>query len=107
MGNVRHGENTEKFEQRKRDHISLSLDHRTQTTGLSGLDGIQLIHEALPEINFDSVDPSVEIFETRSPSPLFVSSMTSCHKGSSDLNSVMAEVCSQRGWSMGVGSQRR
>ncbi len=107
MGNTQHREKTEDFEQRKRDHISLSLDSRTQTTGMSGLEQIELIHEALPEMNFDEVNSQVEVLNTTSPTPLFVSSMTAGHKGSFDLNHTMAEVCSSRGWLMGVGSQRR
>ena len=49
------GEKPEHFESRKADHIRLALDPKMQATGLSGLDRIQLIHEAFPELNFEEV----------------------------------------------------
>ena len=39
--------------------------------------------------------------------PLFVSSMTAGHPQASDLNIMLAEAASERGWLIGVGSQRR
>ena len=35
------------FEQRKRDHIAHALDSANQASGLSRLDRVHLIHEAL------------------------------------------------------------
>ncbi len=98
---------TNQFEQRKRDHINLSLDPRTQTRHMSEIDRIDLIHEALPDINLADVDASIERFGQKCPTPMFVSSMTAGHSDGVSLNRIMAEVCSERGWLMGVGSQRR
>src|SRR5690606_11534186 len=39
--------------------------------------------------------------------PFLVSSMTAGHMGSLDLNRRLARACGDRGWLMGVGSQRR
>jgi isopentenyl-diphosphate delta-isomerase len=97
----------ENFANRKADHIRLALDSSTQATGQSGLSSILLIHEALPEINFSDVSLEVNLFGHRSASPLFISSMTAGHAGSFDINLVMARVAQDRGWAMGVGSQRR
>lgn len=100
-------ETTEQFESRKVDHIRLALDPSTQTLGASGLDRIHLIHEAFPEINFSDVNFSTTVFGKQVAAPLFVSSMTAGHSGSTNLNLTMARVCEKRNWPMGVGSQRK
>lgn len=101
-------ESPELFESRKADHIRLALEDRMQTTGLSGLDQIELVHEAFPELDFSDVKIEQQLFSgSTAIQPLFVSSMTAGHAGSGDLNLTMARVCEKRNWAMGVGSQRR
>ncbi len=95
------------FESRKADHIRLSLSHETQAIGGSGLDQIRLRHEALPDLNFDEIDLRTTLFGKPVATPLFVSSMTAGHAGSSDLNTIMGKVSEKRNWPMGVGSQRK
>ncbi len=95
------------FEQRKKDHIRLALDPQTQTPHLSQFEKFRLIHEALPEIDFEEVQLGTQLFKENVASPLFVSSMTAGHSDSLNLNLVMAQVCQKRNWAMGVGSQRR
>lgn len=102
-----HPEASDQFERRKGDHIRLSLDERVQTRGLSGFDEVSLIHEALPELNFDEVELFCSSLGEKNPTPLLVSSMTAGHAGSIDLNVRLAKACERRGWRMGVGSQRR
>ena len=104
--NIVMAEAPEQFEARKADHIRLSLDPKTQTTGLSGLDQIELEHEAFPELNFAELDFATELFG-KLTKPIFISSMTAGHAGSMDLNRTMARVAEKRNWIMGVGSQRR
>lgn len=101
------GENPEVFEGRKADHIRLALSQQTQAVGGSGLNRVQLIHEALPDLDFTDVSLSVHLLGRSFASPAFVSSMTAGHPGGVDLNLVMARVSEKRNWPMGVGSQRR
>ncbi len=99
-------ENTDQFEQRKQDHIKLSLDPEVQTRGLLGLDHIQLKHNALPEIDFEEIsitDDSCKLFS----SPFFVASMTAGHSEGDKINRTLAEACSEMSWPFAVGSQRR
>lgn len=98
---------TEQFEKRKRDHIRLALTEQTQTLGASGLQDIELLHEALPELNFDEISIAADFFGRPVQSPLFVSSMTAGHGEGRSLNRTLALACEKRGWAMGVGSQRR
>lgn len=103
----RRAERIGQFEQRKRDHIQLSLDPSNQATGFSGLEQIRLQHEAIPELDFVEVDISSKRFGQSTSSPFLVSSMTAGHNEATNLNRTMAEACQARGWAMGVGSQRR
>lgn len=100
-------ENTSQFEQRKTDHIRLSLDAKNEAMGFSGLDEVELLHEALPELDFSEVTLSHSSLGLNLPTPLLVSSMTAGHYQALDLNLRLAKACQQRGWMMGVGSQRR
>ncbi|MDZ4662709.1 MAG: type 2 isopentenyl-diphosphate Delta-isomerase [Pseudomonadota bacterium] len=100
-------EATSQFESRKQDHIKLSLNPKTEAMGQSGLDRIELIHEAFPELDFSKVSLAQTTFDMNLGCPMFVSSMTAGHPGASNVNEVLAVVCEKRNWAMGVGSQRR
>ncbi|MCO5144503.1 MAG: type 2 isopentenyl-diphosphate Delta-isomerase, partial [Oligoflexia bacterium] len=99
--------NITQFENRKEDHIRLSLMPEMETTGQSGLDSIQLIHDSLPELNFSEIDLSSRFFKETTKSPFFISSMTAGHHKGESLNTSLAIGASIMGWPMGVGSQRR
>lgn len=100
-------EATSHFELRKADHIRLALDEKTQSRQSSDFERVELIHEALPEINFREISLHAHTLGEEVDVPLFISSMTAGHKGSFRINEVLAECAAERGWLMGVGSQRR
>ena len=100
-------ETTQQFENRKQDHIRLSLDDRNEAIGASGLDRIQLRHEAFPELDFSEVSLATTALESSLETPFLVSSMTAGHPDGVDLNRLLARACEAKGWLMGVGSQRR
>jgi isopentenyl-diphosphate delta-isomerase len=97
----------EKFEERKRDHIAISLSNKSQSVESAGLDKVQLIHEAIPEINFSDVNIGTKTIGLEVSSPIFISSMTLGHGGADKINKVIAAVCQARNLLMGVGSQRK
>lgn len=100
-------EPNKQFEARKRDHIRLSLSESNQATGESGLDRILLVHEALPDLNFKDVQIQQTSLKKKFATPFLISSMTGGHDHSSKLNSLLAKASQERGWRMGVGSQRK
>ncbi len=100
-------ESTYQFEARKADHIRLSLAERNQAIGESGLERIQLLHEALPDLSFSQISLATKSLNKKVATPFLVSSMTAGHGQSVNLNERLARACQQRGWRMGVGSQRR
>jgi isopentenyl-diphosphate delta-isomerase len=99
------------FEIRKQDHIRIALDPRSQAVGLSGLNQVQLIHEALPNMNFKEVDTSASFFSSgtnkKLSAPFFISSMTAGHEKATAINSRLAQLSAEKQILMGVGSQRR
>ncbi len=103
MGNEN---NLNEFETRKQDHIDICLQDEVDVSQ-SGLDQIQLVHEALPEIDFSEVSTQSKILQKTVGSPIFVSSMTAGHKNSLLLNKIFASACVQKNWFFAVGSQRR
>jgi isopentenyl-diphosphate delta-isomerase len=100
-------ESNDQFEGRKTDHIRLSLSEKNQARGGSGLEQIELLHEALPELDFKDIRIDGKVFGKKMPTPFLISSMTAGHGDSLSLNSTLARVAEARGWRMGVGSQRR
>lgn len=97
----------EQFESRKRDHVRIALSPLVQTEHLSEFHKIQLMHEALPEIDFSEVQISTNLFGKKVNAPLFVSSMTAGHADSVKINQILAEACQNKKWMLGVGSQRK
>jgi isopentenyl-diphosphate delta-isomerase len=97
----------EQFEQRKQDHIKLSLMPENQTAALSTLDSIQLVHDALPDLNFNEVIIEGSRFGKKVAKPFLVSSMTAGHRRAKHINHHLVAACAHSGWAMGVGSQRR
>jgi isopentenyl-diphosphate delta-isomerase len=93
---------------RKKQHVDITLTKdvrfRSKTTGLEDLD---FVHNALPELNLADVDTSVEFLHRKLALPLMVSCMTGGYAGALAVNRQLAEVCEEVGIAMGVGSQRQ
>lgn len=91
---------------RKAEHLHLALDPLTQGDG-SYFDDWAFGHEALPEIDLDDVDTSVEFLGKRLRAPLLVSCMTGGTDEASPINLRLAEAAEHTGVAVGVGSQRK
>jgi len=91
---------------RKEDHISICLDLNVQSQIGPGFDDMYLVHQALPEINFSSIDPTIELFGKPMKAPLLVEGMTGGTERAGDINRCIARVCQTLGLGMGLGSQR-
>lgn len=91
---------------RKADHIRINLEEDVRSTLTTGLENYRFIHEALPELDLESIDLSQTLFGRKVKLPLLVSSMTGGTAEAGQLNRVLAEAAQQCGIAMGVGSQR-
>jgi len=100
-------ESIQDFENRKASHIHHSLSDLVQTPHLNDLSSIRLIHEALPDFNFQDIVTTTKVFSHSVSCPLFISSMTAGHETGVKLNHRLAKAAGVHGWLMGVGSQRR
>ena len=91
---------------RKADHMRLATSPEATPAGGAGFADIQLLHRALPEVDFEALDPALELLGRRFDLPLVVASMTGGHAAGGDVNAVLARVAERRGLPMGLGSQR-
>jgi isopentenyl-diphosphate delta-isomerase len=93
------------IQNRKNDHIRICVEERT-APGYCYWDDVRLIHNALPEIDGDSIDMSCEIFGRKLEFPLIVTAITGGFDGAKKINGNIAEACAELGIGMGVGSER-
>lgn len=94
------------FEKRKQDHIELAMRAKNQTCS-SDLERLELVHEAIPDLDFVMLDIGVNSLGRKLTTPFFISSMTAGHRDAININARLAEAAAATGWAMGVGSQRR
>lgn len=93
--------------QRKADHIRINLEEDVAFPSLTtGLEQYHFVHQALPELNLNEVDTSVEVFGKRLAAPILVSSMTGGTEQARQINRTLAAAAEQQGLAMGLGSQR-
>jgi len=95
------------IENRKKDHIDICINKDVQfEKTLSGFEKYQFIHQALPEIDFNEIDLSLNLFGKALNAPIFVSSMTGGLENGKVINENLARACQNLGLAMGLGSQR-
>ncbi len=93
-------------ENRKSDHIKIVLNKDIQHKYSAGFDDVTLIHNALPEIDFDDVDTEIEFLGKKLAAPIMVSGMTGGTPEAEKINKNLARAAEAVGIGMGVGSQR-
>ena len=92
---------------RKVEHIRILQEDAATDRNGNAFDRIRLRHRALPEIDWDAVDPSVHFLGKKLSFPLLISSMTGGNHGDlRQINRNLAEAAERCGVAMGVGSQR-
>lgn len=98
----------EELEQRKNHHLDLCLQEAVEPQDGSGtlLDGVRLIHDALPELSVDELDLGTEVVGRRLRAPLFVVGMTGGTGRAGNINRDLARAAERAGVAFGVGSQR-
>ncbi len=94
-----------KTEQRKAEHVNIILSENV-SAGYDYWSDVHLLHNALPEIDLDDIDLSVQLFGKRLEAPLVISSMTGGFGMGGEINANLAKAAAEVGVAMGVGSQR-
>jgi isopentenyl-diphosphate Delta-isomerase len=94
-------------DRRKTDHIRINLEEDVEFTSLTtGFENFRLIHQALPELDLNEIDTSIQLFGKRLLSPLLISSMTGGADAAGAINRNLAAAAQQCGVAMGLGSLR-
>lgn len=97
---------TNRTSQRKSDHIRINLEEDVRSGLTTGLERYFFLHNALPELNLQEIDLSVEVFGKKLRAPLLISSMTGGSAEATQINQRLAEAAQAAGIAMGLGSQR-
>jgi isopentenyl-diphosphate delta-isomerase len=95
------------IKQRKKDGIDIPLQKDVQAkTTSTYLDYVKLVHNALPELDYDDIDLSTEFLGHRFSAPLIIDSMTGGTDEATMINGRLGELAEKYGFGMGLGSQR-
>ncbi len=93
---------------RKKQHVDITLTRNVGfATKTTGLEDVELVHNALPELNLSDIDTVAEFLGHRLTFPFMVSCMTGGYREARVINRNLAESCAEVGIAMGVGSQRQ
>lgn len=97
----------EMIKQRKKDGIEIPLHKDVQARATSTyLEYIKLVHNALPEIDYDDIDLSTTFLGHKFSAPLIIDSMTGGTDEATIINGRLGELAQKCGFGMGLGSQR-
>ena len=91
---------------RKADHIRINLEEDVRSALTTGLERFRFIHQALPELDLDEVETSLQLFGRRLQAPVLISSMTGGTQVAAEINRTLAKAAQETGVAMGLGSQR-
>jgi len=91
---------------RKADHIRINLVEDVHSGLTNGLERYRFVHQALPEIELERVDTTLNLFGKSLAAPILISSMTGGTEAAGILNLRLAEAAQATQIAMGVGSQR-
>jgi isopentenyl-diphosphate delta-isomerase len=91
---------------RKIEHIEICLDEEVQCQRPTMFEDIDFVHNALPEIDKDSIDLTTNFFGLRAGAPLIIAAMTGGHPQTMNVNQKLATAAEELSLPIGVGSQR-
>ena len=78
---------------RKRDGIAIPLSNNVQSRFVSNhLEYVKLIHNALPEIDFDEINTATEFLNHKFGSPIIIDSMTGGTPEALKINSLLGQI---------------
>lgn len=92
--------------QRKIEHVEMALRNDVSAPQAASWADVHLVHQALPEVDLDDIDTSVEFLGKRLRHPIVISSMTGGHPDVEQINARLAALAEEYGLAMGLGSQR-
>lgn len=94
------------IDKRKIDHLRICVEEEVEA-GDTGFASIRLVHEALPEMDFDEIDMGVDFLGKKLNYPLIIEALTGGVSQAKEINKDIATMAELYGIGFGVGSQRR
>jgi len=94
------------IQERKVDHLDLTIKGLAAYDHSSGFDQIRLKHHALPELNIQDICTKSCFCGREFDFPVFISSMTGGSNKLGQINAQLAEIASEFNVPIGLGSQR-
>lgn len=92
---------------RKGDHLDLAatgdVGFRTTSTLF---ECVRLVHDALPELDVESIELGTNVLGKRLSAPLLIAGMTGGTERAERINRELAAIAERRGYAFGLGSQR-
>jgi isopentenyl-diphosphate delta-isomerase len=91
---------------RKAEHLELALGAEIEAVPGPGWGDLELVHQALPEIDRNEIELETELLGHRLRVPLVISGMTGGHPMALEINRTLGRAAQRHGLAVGVGSQR-
>jgi len=98
--------NQTETQRRKTNQLRINLEENVLSSLRTGLEKYHFRHCALPEINLDDIDTTVEFLGKRVAVPFLISSMVGGTEESYRINHILASAANRYNLAMGLGSQR-
>ena len=92
---------------RKSDHLDLATSGNVAFKSTTTLfECVRFVHDALPELAFGAIDPSIRVLGKTLRAPLLIAAMTGGTERAERINRELAAIAEERGYAFGLGSQR-
>lgn len=91
---------------RKGEHLKIAAKNDVRFHRSTLWENVNLLHNAVPEIDFESINLSTEFLGKKLHAPLIIAGMTGGVPAAEKVNKQLASICQKYGIGFGVGSQR-
>jgi isopentenyl-diphosphate delta-isomerase len=92
---------------RKIEHLELCASSPVESRYVgAGFNDIMMVHRALPELDMEDIDLSIDFLGKKMKAPFMIASITGGHPDTTPINAALAGAAEELGVGIGVGSQR-
>ncbi len=91
---------------RKLEHLLLCTHSDVEYHKKTGLNDVELVHKAIPEVNKEKIDLSTSLFGKRIDAPIIITAITGGHPVALKVNRKLAQTAKKLKIGLGLGSQR-
>ncbi|MEM4554892.1 MAG: type 2 isopentenyl-diphosphate Delta-isomerase [Candidatus Anstonellaceae archaeon] len=95
-----------KIKARKKEHVDAAMKRQVEYLTSSGFSDIRFVHNSLPELDFDAIDTTCQLFSKKLAAPIIISGMTGGYPHAKKINLSLAVAAEKEGVAFGLGSQR-